>query len=69
LLDSNETGGLIVIHLESFLVWYTAEDSFIIGVARGKKWGRLRSPKALEFESGGLEPIAALQKFTPMEFW
>jgi len=26
-------------HLESFLVWYTTEDSFIIGVACGKKLG------------------------------
>jgi len=25
-------------HLESFLVRYTTEDSFIIGVACGKKW-------------------------------
>jgi len=30
-------------HLESFLVWYTTEDSFIIGVACGKKWGAQKS--------------------------
>jgi len=43
--------------LESFLVWYTAEDSFIIGVACGKKCGGgLRSLKALDFEKWrGLE--------------
>jgi len=42
--------------LESFLVWYTTEDSFIICVACGKKW-RPISLKALEFEKwgGGLE--------------
>jgi len=39
-------------HLESFLVWYTTEDSFIISVACGKKWGG--------------SSLAALQKFTPM---
>jgi len=25
-------------YLESFLVWYTTEDSFIIGFECGKKW-------------------------------
>jgi len=39
-------------HLESFLVRYTTEYSFIMGVACGKKWG-LRSLKALEFEKWG----------------
>ena len=57
ILDSNETGGLIVMNviLESFIVLYNIEDSFIIGVACGKKWG-LRSLKALEFEKWGLKP-------------
>jgi len=36
LLDSNETGSLIVTNVISYL--YTTEDSFIIGVACGKKW-------------------------------
>jgi len=40
-------------HLESFVVWYNTEDSFIIGVAYGKKWEGLRSLKALEFEKWG----------------
>ena len=30
-------------------VWHTTEDRFIIGAARGKKWG-LRNMKALKFE-------------------
>jgi len=59
LLDSNElTGGLIVMNvsywIESFLVWYTMtigiiglEDSFIIGVACGKKWGEAQKPESL----------------------
>jgi len=44
--------------LESFLVWYTTENSFIIGVDVAKSAGRgLRSLKALEFEKWkGLEP-------------
>jgi len=52
--------------VESFLVWYTTEDSFIIGVAYGKKWG-LRSLEALEFEKWGkgLEP-SSLTEVTPM---
>jgi len=37
---------------EATNVWCTTEDSFIIGVACGKKWG-LRSLKALEFEKWG----------------
>jgi len=41
-------------HLESFLVWYTTEDSFITGIACGKKWGGLRSLKAFEFQKWGL---------------
>jgi len=42
--------------LESFTVWYTTEDSFIIGVACGKKWEGFRSLKTSEFEKWGLEP-------------
>ena len=34
-------------HLESFLVWYTTEDSFITGVACGKKWGGAQKPERL----------------------
>jgi len=49
--------------LESFVVWYTTEDSFIIGVACGKKWGRLRSLKALEFEKWGLEPSSLTEVY------
>ena len=30
-------------HLDSFLVSYTREDSFIIGAACGKKWGGLET--------------------------
>jgi len=33
-------------HLESFLVWYTTEDSFI-GSACGKKWGGAQKPESL----------------------
>jgi len=40
--------------IESFLVWYTMtigiiglEDSFIIGVACGKKWGEAQKPESL----------------------
>jgi len=54
-------------HLESFLVWYTIEDS-IIGVDVAKS-GELRSLKALEFEKwgeGGRSSLAAVQKFTPV---
>jgi len=40
-------------HLESFLVWYTTEDSFIIGVDVAKSGGGLRSLKALKFEKWG----------------
>ena len=43
-----------VIWSHLIVVWYNTEDSFIIGVACGKKWG-LRSMKALEFEKWGLE--------------
>ena len=53
-------------HLESFLVWNTTEDSFIIGSACGKSGGGLRSLKALEFENWGDSSLAALEKFTPM---
>jgi len=38
--------------LESFLVWYTTEDSFIIGVDVAKSGG-LRSLEAMEFEKWG----------------
>jgi len=34
-------------HLESFLVWYTTEDSFIIGLACGKKWEGAQKPESL----------------------
>jgi len=33
-------------HLESFLVRYTTEDSFIVGSACGKKWGT-QKPESL----------------------
>ena len=49
--------------MESFLVWYTTEDSFIIGVACGKKWEGFRSLKALEFEKWGLEPSSVTEVF------
>ena len=52
-------------HLESFLVWYTIEDSFITGVDVAKSGG-LRSLKALEFEMWVGSSLAALQKSTPM---
>jgi len=34
-------------HLESFLVWYTTENSFIIAVACGKKWEGTQKPESL----------------------
>ena len=46
-------------HLESFLVWCTTEDSFIIGADVAKSGGP-RSLKALEFEKWGDSSLAAL---------
>jgi len=41
-------------HLESFLVWYTTEDSFIICNACGKKWGGgSEAWKSWSLKSGG----------------
>ena len=50
LLDSNETDGLIDTNViwSHFIVRYTVEDSFIIGVSCDKKWG-LKSWKAKDF--------------------
>jgi len=50
--------------LESFLVWYTTEDSFIKGVACDKKWGAQKL-NALEFEKWGegLEPSSLTEVY------
>ena len=61
-----EAIGTILGAPEATNVWYTTEDSFIIGITCGKKWGGLRSLKALEYEKWGGSSLAALQKFTPM---
>ena len=68
LLDSNETGGLIEIGMNiiwsHFIVRYTTEDSFIIGVACDKKWGggsEARKPRSLK--SGGLKPSSLIEVY------
>jgi len=48
-----EAIGTILGAPEATNVWYTTEDSFIIGITCGKKWGGLRSLKALEYEKWG----------------
>jgi len=67
LLDSNETGGLIVMNV----IW----SHFLFGTHRRQhhnrrcmwqKAGGSEAWKPWSLKSGGLEPIAALQKFTPM---
>jgi len=55
---SNETGGLIGMNViwSHFIVRYTTEDRFIIGVACDKKWGGSEARKPKSLKSGGLKP-------------
>jgi len=56
LLYSNETGGLIGMNIiwSHFIVRYTIEDSFIIGVACDKKWGGSEARKPRSLKSAGV---------------
>ena len=50
------------------IVWYTTEDSFIIGADVAKSGG-LRSLKALGFEKWGLEPSSLTEVYAYAYSW
>jgi len=69
LLDSNETGGLIVMNvIWSHFLFGTPQKTASVNNRRcmWQKVGGVQKPESLEFEKWGDSSLSASQKFTPM---